>query len=91
MCEYCNASDKERKRAICKGFEMAKRATITIRFTDELREAVETRAQKERRTFGDQAAYLIEKGIELLERDVVDLARGRAGISQINSSVFKQV
>ena len=36
-----------------------------------LRNKIETLAKKERRTIADQAAYLIEKGLEALETTTV--------------------
>jgi predicted transcriptional regulator len=45
-----------------------KDTTITIRFETPLKERVEAMAKTERRTLAAQAAYLMEKGLKVLEQ-----------------------
>jgi predicted transcriptional regulator len=45
-----------------------KDAYMTIKLDTPLRERVEALAQTERRSLADQAAYLMEKGLEWLEK-----------------------
>jgi predicted transcriptional regulator len=42
--------------------------TMTIRFESPLREKVEAMAEAERRTVEEQTAYLLEKGLSVIEQ-----------------------
>jgi predicted transcriptional regulator len=46
---------------------MKKTAFLSIKMDSELRTKIENLAKAERRSFADQAAYLIEKGLNTLE------------------------
>ena len=65
-----------------------KKTTLTIRFPEDLKKKIVTRAERDKRSFSDQSAYLIALGLEALERDEALLARIRAGNTQINPDAF---
>lgn len=44
---------------------------MSIKIDTPLKERIETVARKERRSIADQAAYLMEKGLALLEKEAL--------------------
>ena len=51
-----------------KTHKLLKTAHVTMKITTPLKRRIEEMAKKERRSFADQAAYLIEKGLLVMER-----------------------
>lgn len=68
---------------------MAKDANITIKFYDDLKMRVVSRAKAEKRSTADEAAFLIEKGLDAIERDEKLLERVRAGLTDVNPEALR--
>jgi predicted transcriptional regulator len=65
-----------------------KETTLTIKIEPELREKIILKAKKERRSIGDETAYLMEIGLKAIERQQAEIAKILAGNTNIDRMAF---
>jgi predicted transcriptional regulator len=65
-----------------------KETTLTIKIEPELREKIVLKAKKERRSIGDETAYLMEIGLKAIERQQAEIAKILAGNTNIDRMAF---
>jgi hypothetical protein len=65
-----------------------KETTLTIKIEAELREKIVLKAKKERRSIGDETAYLMEIGLKAVERQEEEIAKLLAGGTAIDRMAF---